>query len=389
MLTDVERAILLKYYASAPLTDAKRDELAQAYWIATKAERDEIARVYAHTFVDPSFVQRLFYFHQLLQRGGAGGGGSLNTNHGNGSSVNRSGGSSSSSNSQTEASPSFSTLDGPAPDAISPVMQSPTASPSGSPVFSPTAGHSSSRRTHAQKLLRSSIEEHFPKLTGSGPYAIAFGCVQTEAERSAVIDLYASQFLHPDPPELHRLVILPRSFSTRTRRRVSGSYSWYLRCLTTQEVVCAVTVTVHQLETIRFAEMPLFATGVGYKRNGFGRLLNAALLAWCDAAGLEFIMISADVQAIPFWRHLGYEIMTSGEKKRIAFFYQHDCYKFIDAEGMIGYCSRYSGRERRGGRLRKGEAANSQAARLLTPVPEILQQMPRFILESAITLPTD
>ncbi|KAG5488611.1 hypothetical protein JIQ42_00222 [Leishmania sp. Namibia] len=371
MLSEVERATLLKYYSTIKLNEAQLDQLAQAYWAATREERGEIAKVYAHTFVDPTFVQRLIFFHDYHM--------SLTAAGSDASSPARLGaGSGSSLAGQQSGSESDS----------SPLMASPTSS---FMAGSPTAVASQApRRTHAQRLLRSTIQEHFPKLTGPGPFALQFGCVQSEKAREEVIELYASQFLHPDPPELHRIVTLPSNFSTRTRKRISGSYSWYLRCLATQEIVCAVTVSVHQQETIRFAEMPLFATGVGYKKNGFGRLLNAALLAWCAEVGLEFVMISADVQAIPFWRHLGYRAMTRGEKHRIDFFYQHDCCKFKDAETMIGYCAagRVGGSVSSG--TRRGAAHSSGSEEVLhRSVGQVLAQLPRFVLEGPAKLPAE
>lgn len=358
MLSEEERATLLKYYATLKLNAEQRDELAQAYWAATREERGEIARVYAHTFVDPLFVQRLMFFHDHQVSPTPEG-------------------SAASPTALTGSAGAFVARAGGGDSGGSTLMASPTASSS-------ALSSSAPRRTHAQRLLRSTIQEHFPKLTGPGSFALQFGCVQTEEARTEVIELYASQFLHPDPPELHRIVTLPSTFSTRTRKRVSGSYSWYLRCLATQELVCAVTVSVHQQETIRFAEMPLFATGVGYKKNGFGRLLNAALLAWCAAVGLEFVMISADVQAIPFWRHLGYRIMNRGEKKRIDFFYQHDCCKFKDAETMIGYC-RPTPSHSTSNAARRAAAADP----LRLSVRQVLAQLPRFVLDGPDELPTD
>ncbi|KAK7199926.1 hypothetical protein NESM_000040800 [Novymonas esmeraldas] len=363
MLSEADRATLLRYYSSVKLDEAQRDQLAQAYWAATREERGEIAKVYAHTFVDAAFVQRLMFFHDShMSPTSAGPDPSSPASPASGS-----------------GGPSF--FAGQQSGSSSAVASPVSSSMAGSPAVAAPAGQAP-RRTHAQRLLRSTIQEHFPKLTGAGPFAVQFGCVQSEQTREEVIELYASQFLHPDPPELHRIVTLPSSFSTRTRKRISGTYSWYLRCLATGELVCAVTVSVHQQETIRFAEMPLFATGVGYKKCGFGRLLNAALLAWCAEVGLEFVMISADVQAIPFWRHLGYRLMTRGEKNRIDFFYQHDCCKFKDAETMIGYCG--AGRGRVG-----GGAAAAAAATLHRSVTQVMAQMPRFTLEGTTGLPTD
>jgi hypothetical protein len=378
MLTDAERATLLKYYSTVKLNAEQKDQLAQAYWAASREERDEIAQVYVHTFVDPTFIQRLMFFHDCQHSPTVGG-----------DPTSPAGG-------PAGSAPITPQAQRDAGGGASPVVGSPTGSSafSSPTTTTTTSSHHMSRRMHAQRLLRSSIQEHFPKLTGEGPYALRFGCVQSESVREEVVQLYASQFLHPDPPELNRIVTLPSSFSTRTRRRISGSYSWYLRCLATQEIVCAVTVTVHQQETIRFAEMPLFATGVGYKKNGFGRLLNAALLAWCNEVGLEFVMISADVQAIPFWHHVGYRLMNRGERKRMDFFYQHDCCKFKDAETMIGYCSAASnygvgaaGRRRVRGNNGGGSAGSEDV--LYQSVTEVLAQMPRFVLDGPPHLPTD
>ncbi|KAG5464037.1 hypothetical protein LSCM1_00217 [Leishmania martiniquensis] len=369
MLSEEQRATLLKFYSTVKLNEAQLDELAQAYWAATREERGEIAKVYAHTFVDPTFVQRLIFFHDYhMFHTAAGPDSSAPARAGCAGASSSFAGQQSDSSSLMASRTSFSTVG------------SPTAVASQAP-----------RRTHAQRLLRSTIQEHFPKLTGPGPFALQFGCVQSEKAREEVIELYASQFLHPDPPELHRIVTLPSNFSTRTRKRISGSYSWYLRCLATQEIVCAVTVSVHQQETIRFAEMPLFATGVGYKKNGFGRLLNAALLDWCADVGLEFLMISADVQAIPFWRHLGYRAMTRGEKNRIDFFYQHDCCKFKDAETMIGYCvaERRSGGSDAGGTRRRDVKSGGSEEVLHRSVAQVLAQLPRFVLQGPAKLPTE
>ncbi|KPI88572.1 hypothetical protein ABL78_2305 [Leptomonas seymouri] len=375
MLTDEERATLLKYYSTVKLDEVQKDQLAQAYWAASRAERDEIAKVYVHTFVDPTFIQRLMFFHDQLYSPTAKGGGGVGSPAG----------------SAVAGPQAQNGTDGGSPSVGSPTSPFMAASLTANNGFSSPTSSSQhlSRRTHAQRLLCSTIQEHFPKLTGEGPYTLQFGCVQSAKVREEVIELYASQFLHPDPPELHRIVTLPNSFSTRTRKRVSGSYSWYLRCLDTQEIACAVTVMVHQQETIRFAEMPLFATGVGYKKNGFGRLLNAALVSWCAAVGLEFIMISADVQAIPFWSHVGYRLMNRGERKRMDFFYQHDCCRFKDSATMIGYCSAGADGAGGGGRWRADTGSAAATDVLHLSVSDVLTQMPRFVLDGSPYLPTN
>lgn len=241
-----------------------------------------------------------------------------------------------------------------------PPSSSNAASPFSSPVTPRTpnilaGGASSSRRiVQTEMRLRTAITDQFSKLSGPGPFEISFGLVRSEAERREVVDLFASQFEHPDPTEILRLVSLPQGCHTRTRRRISGGYTWFIRCLLTGEVVCAVHVMAHHFQTHHFVEMPLFATGAGYKNNGFGRLLNGALAAWCAEADFEFIMISADVNAIPFWSHLGYAPMSAKERKSIEFYYQHECYKFKGATPMLGYCGGVAGAHGGG---RKGHAA--------------------------------
>lgn len=293
MLSDDQAAVLIKFLKNVELNSDQEKRLITLYWEANDEERKEIARAYAYLFSKRSFaIQLLDYVSPPAGQ-----------NNSNSTSSGHSG-------------------SGPE-----------------SPLGSPSNRQGSTRRIQTQMRLRTAIDEQFSKLSGPGPFPISFGLVKTEEERREVIALFASQFEHPDPPEIQRLVLLPQTFNTRTRRRISGSYTWTIRSLTTGEVACAVLLIAHHHGTHHFVEMPLFATAVGYKNNGLGRLLNAAITAWCTAASFEFIMISADIQAIPFWKHLGYRMMVSKEMKSIEFYYQHECYKFKGAEAMIGYCS--------------------------------------------------
>ncbi|KEG08371.1 hypothetical protein DQ04_07341010 [Trypanosoma grayi] len=325
LLSEENAALLAKYYRTVQLTGAQKDLLIEKYWEANKEERREIARAYASLFAnDATFMQRLMAHYDTHiaassrgrtngRNGGSGEEGTSGANpRGNSSAANDE------AQQQQQARPSRS-----------------TKAPSGGVL------------THSQLLLRTAIQDQYQKLSGDGPFPVSFGLVQTEEERREAVDLYSTQFQYPDPPELQRLVMLPQSHSTRTRRRAKGGYTWYLRSHTTQEMLCAVTITAHQYDTHQFVEVPLFATGVGYKKCGFGRLLNAALVEWCDEAGFEFLMISADVQAIPFWSHLGYTIMSKSELTRIAFYYEHHCYKFKGAEAMIQYCKSWPRRDLR------------------------------------------
>lgn len=369
MLTDEEAALLIRYYQTVQLTGEQKDRLVEKYWEANDVERREIARTYARVFAeDGAFLQRLMAYFDLCKNSRG--------NHSEpGSPLGR-------------GDPGGAAGYDPG-SGTNAVMGSPTGS---------SGSYHAPRLTHSQRLLRTAIQDKFPKLTGPGPFQVCFGLVNSEAERREVVDLYASQFTAPDPPELQRLVTLPQSHSTRTRRRISGNYTWYLRCLTTQEVVCAVTVTAHHhRQTHHFVEMPLFATAGGYKRNGFGRLLNAALAAWCVKADFEFILISADVNAVPFWRHMGYDTMTVSEKKKIAFYYENECYNFAGTEPLIGYCSR-ARRYRGGSAASQAPTSASVATDANAPAPiplceqtvaAVLQRMPKFAVVGPLELTTD
>lgn len=319
MLTDEQAAILVQFLKDVRFTDEQQDRLIEKYWEANDKERTEISRAYSFLFSKKQFIERLlksFDIRQLQAEQQIAASSASNDSVSEGSTIGCSG-------NATESPLSPSSLSYPS---------------SASGASSGRVGSRSNRQLHAKILLRTAIEDQFPKLTGSGPFPISFCLVRTEAERKEVADLFASQFEYPDPPEILRLVSLPQALNTRTRRRTNGSYTWYIRSLTTRDVVCAVNVIAHHHFTHHFVEMPLFATAGGYKNNGFGRLLNAALCAWCAAASFEFIMVSADTKAIPFWKHLEYKMMSLKERKSIDFYYMHECYKFKGAEPMIGYC---------------------------------------------------
>ncbi|CBH15718.1 hypothetical protein, conserved [Trypanosoma brucei gambiense DAL972] len=318
LLSDEHLALLAKYYATVEFTGEQKDALIEKYWEANEAERKAIARAYASLFAnDADFIQRLLAHYDMHV--------SPHMSQG-----------ASSCNENGEPCKSEAEL-----SAGAPAEQDGNGSNNGSlPArpAKPSKGPSGQQLTYSQLVLRTAIQDQYSKLSGDGPFPMAFGLVLSEEERREVIDLYSLQFQYPDQPELQRLVILPQTHSTRTRRRAKGSYTWYLRSLNTNEMVCAVTIMAHHYETHHFVEVPLFATGVGYKKHGFGRLMNAALLQWCVETGFEFVMISADVKAIPFWSHLGYKTMEKSELTRIVFYYEHNCYKFKGAEVMIRYC---------------------------------------------------
>lgn len=427
MLTDSQAAILVNYLKDVKLSEGQQDRLIQKYWEANEEERREIARAYAYLFSTKDFVDRLLYHldyypRQLTNQNRGNDGhsdasvpcttsGSLadvsGTPEGHGEKEVEGGGSHGggggspvlrnhtlSHDPSSSDSSSIDTPEGASSGRIflhlphSPRTASGTHSPtspssSGStstfssvPSRAATIGSSTSmarRIVQAEMRLRTAITDQFPKLSGAGPFPISFGLARSEVERKEVVELFASQFEHPDPTEISRLVNLPQGCHTRTRRRISGGYTWYIRSLTTGELVCAVHVMAHHLQTHHFVEMPLFATGPGYKNNGFGRLLNAALCAWCGEADFEFIMISADVNAIPFWEHLNYAPMSVKERKSIEFYYQHECYRFKGATPMLGYCGRAGRSQSSGGRGYTPQMAREELQR-------VLRRMTKFVV---------
>lgn len=317
MLSDEQAAILIKYLKDVKLTESQQQRLIEKYWDGSDEERKEIARAYAHLFSNKDFLQNVIDCHHRRK-------------------------------SEAERAATGSSCD-------------------------ESRQASLQRAARTQLLMRAAINDQLGKLSGPGPFVISFGVVQSEEERREVVDVFAAQFTHPDRKEIQRLVSSPQALNTRTRKRVTGSYTFFIRSHTTREMACAVTVIAHRWAHHNFVEMPLFATAAGYQRNGLARLLTAALKAWCAAASFEFIMISADVEAIPFWKHLSFSMMSQKERKSIEFFYQHECYQFKGAECMIGYCNETPGQE-------EGAASRKELELLV-------QKMTRFTVDGPISLP--
>ncbi|EPY32100.1 hypothetical protein STCU_02976 [Strigomonas culicis] len=327
LLTDAQLALLRRYYQSAHLTPAQKDRLVVLYWCGSREERAQIASVYAHLFAtDGTFIQRLMAYHD--ERAAATEGQQQQQP-------------------LSPASPLAATVD-PGPTFAHP------------PAVGANHHAGGARRlTHAQRLLRSSIAEQYPQLTADRqPFFLRFEVVATEVQKKEVVDLYSSQFVSPEPADLQHLVQFPKSVSTRTRRQVKGSYTWLLRLLDARppravdedpaeeakrphpgKVICAATIVAHTHHTHKFAELPLFATAAGYKKNGLARLLHAALARWCARASLEFLMLSADVQAVAFWDHLGYMQMSRTDLSRIDYVYHHECCTFTGTTLMVMYTS--------------------------------------------------
>ena len=193
-----------------------------------------------------------------------------------------------------------------------------------------SGGKNDSLALTQSRELRTALDSAVAKLSGEGPHCIQFGVVNSEEYNKMAIELYGTQFRYPDGPELARLVTIPRKLSTRTRKKHHGNFTWFIFCDATQEIGCAVSVNIHNASTFTFIEMPLFATNIGYKRLGFGRLLNAALQEHCAAIGAAFILVSADPGAVEFWctPSLGYTPISTALKHKVEFHYANECSKF-------------------------------------------------------------
>jgi hypothetical protein len=194
-----------------------------------------------------------------------------------------------------------------------------------------TAGKS---RPLTSRQLRDAIDTAVAKLqAGTGPHPVRFGVVSDKQLNTLALQLYGTQFTHPEPSSMKEIVTVPRRTTTRTRRNPAGNFTWFLWCVTTNEMCCAVTATVHTIGSIRFIEMPLFATASGYKKTGLGRLLNAALQEYCGTVKADFILVSADQAAVPFWQSssMGYKPITREDMRRVDFYYKSECQRFTDS----------------------------------------------------------
>lgn len=261
-----------------------------------------------------------------------------------------------------------------------------------------SAAASGARPSRTELRLRHAVDEIVPRLAGDGPFAIQFGLISNEEERKEILDLYASQFTHPDAATMQKIVTLPRSQSTRTRKIVVGSHTWFIKSLTTGEIVCCVTAVVHRFSTC-FVEVPLFATRAGYKKNGFARLLNAALVQFCvdHVKDCAFLMVSADKNAVPFWSHLGFEEITRQHFQSISFFYEHNCLKFVDSLTMtVPIPEIRKMRDQRFRAIQESQALSklqgeedgdaSEVMKESMLVQDVLEKMRRFVVSGALYL---
>ena len=210
---------------------------------------------------------------------------------------------------------------------------------------------STPRLEHASLMLRQVVEGDRPKLVGPGPHCIHFHLARTDQEKKKIVELYASQFAQPSPKEMLRIVSMqPPIVSSRRKKKAKGTYSWYIYSESTSEIACAVTVVINSYDGGRsmLAEMPMFATGVGYKRVGLARLLNAAMLDFCRTVeGMELVLVSAMESAVPFWLHVGYRPLEKKERGPFEFYFNHHCHNFNEAKHLVYRFNEHPGETQR------------------------------------------
>eukprot|EP00758_Cryptobia_borreli_P007328 Tbor_TRINITY_DN5282_c1_g1::TRINITY_DN5282_c1_g1_i2::g.16557::m.16557 len=220
--------------------------------------------------------------------------------------------------------------------------------------------------------LREAVEKVIAKLSGPGPFTIEFGIVDHELSNKEVIDLFAVQFTQPDRAELGRIVVVPMRTSTRSRKSISGNLSWFIRSVNNNEIACAVSCSVHNFTTLRFVEVPLFATKPGYQRMGLARLLISGLKGYCMDNDLDFILVSSDPKAVVFWTALGFKHVDSKLKSRIQFEYEHECHQFMGSHLMV---------------WKAPKAIYNTDVMCNDYVDEALQKMDQFVLKGTAHLP--
>jgi hypothetical protein len=312
VLTSSEVTQLAAFYSTITLTSSQRSRIARRFLEASAVEKSLIARVYCDLFSDATFVQRLLARGQGINGTRQSVSTILDDEEGDEDDEDDIG-FDDSHPSQPTASRSKRGANKRKGDAQSPLPQ------------------------QREMRLANVAEEITPRLIGDGPFTLEFGLVLTEDMRTEVVNIYSKQFVHPDAKTLAKMVVIPRSQSTRTRKNIKGSYTWCLKCLSTNEIVSCVTALVHRKDAnTSIVEVPLFATGSGYKKNGFAKLLNVALLEFCvdHLVDCPLVVVSADPKAVPFWTHLGFREMSRSEKKTIEFLYEHSFFKFQDAVPM-------------------------------------------------------
>lgn len=289
-LTPEEIQFLAQIYAKLTLSRAQCDRLMGAWIAATKREeRRLISQIYFKQFRDTDFVSRLtlrLQAHQQQQKQ---------------------------------------------------QQQQSSASSSSGILLGMTA------QEQQQSLLHDTVVPLPNMLEGPGPFVFRFGLVSSDDDKQLAVGLYSTQFAYPKPPTLQQLVTVPRRLSTRTRKNVHGSHTWFLWSRTGNRMACCATVIVHRCSNggngAAFMEMPLFATAGGFQGNGLARVLVAGIIEFAVRTypkdSSMVLLVSADPKAIPFWSHLGFRDISKREKDLLAFDYEHKCVKFDQSQVMV------------------------------------------------------
>jgi hypothetical protein len=298
-------AVVAKALSDITLDSDMQDAIVDLWLQGTKDERLMIASLYRKYFHDPTFIQRVHLRAALKQEQAA-----QQLQNGN--------------HLQRRSRQSDSGRNSPAAGAAATgVVATGNAKSAGVPK----------PLNNVSRRLRHAIDDAVPKLSrGGGPYAVRFGVADDVQLINLALQLYSGQFTYPEMSSLKQIVTVPKRTTTRTRRNPIGNFTWFLWCMATNEMACVVTTVVHSLDRLRFIEMPLFATASGYKRVGLGRLLNAALQEYCKDCGAEFILVSADQNAVDFWLTMGCVHLAKDLEKRIGFLYRSECSQF---EGSV------------------------------------------------------
>ena len=330
-------------------------------WIECKSaeERRHIAILYSKLFADVAFVTRLQARLTLLQEEKA--------RHAGGSSSASAGG----------------------PSPLSPTDP---ASPRSPAIANPLIGQQ-------LQMLRKAVGEAVAKLSGPGPFLIEFGLVEDEDSNREVIELFNSQFVHPDLGDLQKMITVPKRMATRSRASAQThvSLTWFIRSVTNNEICCAVSCHVHAAQrSMRFAEVPLFATRHGYQKMGLARLLTAGLKSYCRAHAMQYLLVSADPKAVPFWAALGFSKLEGQLKSRID---QSDCYDFKGSEvmfwrvpeGMEDDADAEENGDDNANSVEDDDASTSAASSPTNRgnyVAETLKRMDKFLLRGPLQLPS-
>ena len=197
---------------------------------------------------------------------------------------------------------------------------------------SPTNG--ASNQTEAA-VLKAEIFSSLAVLSGEGPFMLRLGSANCPTSVSEVIQLFSQQFTNPPISDLKRMIRVKPCVGTKTRRNLHGSCVWTVADVANNTVVCAANCEIHKCGTLSFVEVPLFATKSGYLKQGIARLLIAAIKDYVIQFEIEYIVVSADPGAVPFWTSQGFSPLVGALKGRILTEYKDACQEFIGSQLLV------------------------------------------------------